>query len=217
MNDLRLELRTRNNRLWHAIHDTHKNVAAFCKIHGLSQSEVGVLLNLKSSPYLSHRDRVDIRNRKPIKKGSAGDLSALAYRLVIITGIEASELFPWELYDASVPRTIIAEVDSRRFVGLAAAHRLALPPAQDEQIAQSEARDAINVALSTLTPREATVIRQRFGLAGEEERDLEDIGVGLNVSRERIRQIEAKALRKLRHPSRSRRLREKLESLDVTT
>jgi RNA polymerase primary sigma factor len=61
--------------------------------------------------------------------------------------------------------------------------------------------------LRTLTPREASIIKMRFGLEDGSERTLEEVGENFQVTRERIRQIEAKALRKLRHPSRSRRLR----------
>jgi len=61
--------------------------------------------------------------------------------------------------------------------------------------------------LNTLTPREERIIKMRFGLEDGTERTLEEVGQKFGVTRERIRQIEAKALRKLRHPSRSRRLR----------
>jgi RNA polymerase primary sigma factor len=61
--------------------------------------------------------------------------------------------------------------------------------------------------LRTLTPREASIITLRFGLEDGTERTLEEVGENFQVTRERIRQIEAKALRKMRHPSRSRRLR----------
>src|SRR5262249_46476043 len=61
--------------------------------------------------------------------------------------------------------------------------------------------------LNTLTPREERVIKMRFGLEDGTEKTLEEVGQNFAVTRERIRQIEAKALRKLRHPSRSRRLR----------
>ncbi len=65
--------------------------------------------------------------------------------------------------------------------------------------------------LRTLTPREASIIRMRFGLEDGTERTLEEVGENFQVTRERIRQIEAKALRKMRHPSRSRRLRSFLD------
>ena len=64
---------------------------------------------------------------------------------------------------------------------------------------------------STLTPREKKVLELRFGLEDGRNRTLEEVGKEFNVTRERIRQIEAKALRKLRHPSRSKRLKDFLD------
>ena len=69
-------------------------------------------------------------------------------------------------------------------------------------------------ALQALTTREAKVLRMRFGIGMSTDHTLEEIGLQFDVSRERIRQIEAKALRKLRHPSNSERLRTFLESED---
>ena len=61
--------------------------------------------------------------------------------------------------------------------------------------------------LATLTPREEKVLRMRFGIGEKSDHTLEEVGRNFSVTRERIRQIEAKALRKLRHPSRAKRLR----------
>ena len=72
-------------------------------------------------------------------------------------------------------------------------------------------RDATKDVLDTLTPREAKVLRMRFGSEMNTDHTLEDVGTQVDVTRERIRQIEAKALRKLRHPSRSERLRSFLD------
>jgi RNA polymerase primary sigma factor len=72
-------------------------------------------------------------------------------------------------------------------------------------------RESMEEVLGTLTEREREVLRLRFGLADGRSRTLEEVGREFNVTRERIRQIEAKALRKLRHPSRSRKLRDYLE------
>jgi RNA polymerase primary sigma factor len=69
-------------------------------------------------------------------------------------------------------------------------------------------RVQMDSVLSSLTARERRVLELRFGLAGEKLYTLSEIGDALGVTRERIRQIEAKALRKLRHPSRSTRLRD---------
>ena len=69
-------------------------------------------------------------------------------------------------------------------------------------------REELNNALSSLTSREREVVTLRFGLEDGRARTLEEVGREFNVTRERIRQIEAKALRKLRHPSRSKRLKD---------
>jgi len=87
--------------------------------------------------------------------------------------------------------------------------RNALPPvdAASKQLLKEQIEDV----LYTLTPREQRVLQLRFGLEDGRSRTLEEVGKEFNVTRERIRQIEAKALRKLRHPSRSRKLKDYLE------
>lgn len=72
-------------------------------------------------------------------------------------------------------------------------------------------REAMQQVLSSLTAREAKVLRMRFGIDMNTDHTLEEVGKQFDVTRERIRQIEAKALRKLRHPSRSDSLRSFLE------
>ena len=72
-------------------------------------------------------------------------------------------------------------------------------------------REQLGEVLHTLTPREEMVLKLRFGLVDGRTRTLEEVGQEFNITRERIRQIEAKALRKLRHPSRSKRLKDYLE------
>ena len=69
-------------------------------------------------------------------------------------------------------------------------------------------REQLEEVMNTLTPREAKVLKLRFGLEDGKARTLEEVGREFEVTRERIRQIEAKALRKLRHPSRSKKLRD---------
>ena len=87
--------------------------------------------------------------------------------------------------------------------------RNALPPV--DAASKQLLKEQIDEVLSSLTPRERQVLRFRFGLEDGRSRTLEEVGKEFNVTRERIRQIEAKALRKLRHPSRSRKLRDYLD------
>ena len=77
---------------------------------------------------------------------------------------------------------------------------------------QSNLRETTSRILASLTPREERIVRMRFGLGMNSDHTLEEVGQQFSVTRERIRQIEAKALRKLKHPSRSRVLRSFLDS-----
>ena len=84
-------------------------------------------------------------------------------------------------------------------------------PAPAEAASYALLREQLNEVLHTLTPREEHVLKLRFGLDDGRTRTLEEVGKEFNITRERIRQIEAKALRKLRHPSRSKRLKDYLD------
>ena len=81
-------------------------------------------------------------------------------------------------------------------------------PAPQDSAAYTLLKEQLNEVMDTLTPREAKVLKLRFGLEDGRPRTLEEVGKEFMVTRERIRQIEAKALRKLRHPSRSKKLRD---------
>ena len=84
-------------------------------------------------------------------------------------------------------------------------------PAPADAAAFTMVKEQLLSVLSTLTPREEMVLKLRFGLEDGRQRTLEEVGKEFKVTRERIRQIEAKALRKLRHPSRSRKLKDSLD------
>ncbi|MBQ9467481.1 MAG: RNA polymerase sigma factor RpoD [Clostridia bacterium] len=84
-------------------------------------------------------------------------------------------------------------------------------PAPQDAVSYVMLREQLNEVLRTLTPREEQVLKLRFGLDDGRTRTLEEVGQVFNITRERIRQIEAKALRKLRHPSRSKRLKDYLD------
>ena len=84
-------------------------------------------------------------------------------------------------------------------------------PAPAEAASFTLMKEQLLDVLDTLTPREEKVLRLRFGLDDGHQRTLEEVGREFKVTRERIRQIEAKALRKLRHPSRSKKLKDYLD------
>lgn len=84
-------------------------------------------------------------------------------------------------------------------------------PAPADAASHTLLKEQLDEVLSTLTDREANVLRLRFGLIDGRSRTLEEVGAQFNVTRERIRQIEAKALRKLRHPSRSKKVKDFLD------
>ena len=77
---------------------------------------------------------------------------------------------------------------------------------------QSNLRETTTRVLATLTPREERVLRMRFGIGFSADKTLQEVAQQVSLTRERIRQIEAKALRKLKHPSRSRKLRSFLDN-----
>ena len=81
-----------------------------------------------------------------------------------------------------------------------------------EAAIQSDLRTLVSDLLDGLSPREAKVLRMRYGIDMSTDHTLEEVGQQFSVTRERIRQIEAKALRKLKHPSRSRKLRSFLDT-----
>ena len=81
-----------------------------------------------------------------------------------------------------------------------------------DAVIQANLRETTTRTLAQLTPREERVIRMRFGIGVNKDHTLEEVGVQFSVTRERIRQIEAKALRKLRHPRRSKKLRSFLDN-----
>ena len=104
--------------------------------------------------------------------------------------------------------TPVGEEEDSRLSDFIRDERLMSPA---ETVARNLLQEHLEAALRTLTERERQVLRLRFGLEDGEPRTLEEVGKSFQVTRERVRQIESKALRKLRHPNRSRRLADFLE------
>jgi RNA polymerase primary sigma factor len=104
--------------------------------------------------------------------------------------------------------TPVGEEDESHLGDFLVDHRIGSP---SDSLINLNLREQTGEVLKTLSPREEKIVRMRFGLQDGSEHTLEEVGAHFAVTRERIRQIEAKALRKLRHPSRSHRLRNFLE------
>lgn len=178
-NTLRLELRCRNNRLWHAIFDKHASVSEFCREHGLNNVDVGIYLNLKRSPWL--RD---------------GELSRRALAICFATKIDPEQLFPAGLYRRTLGTQRVVETHHENVLALGdmKPRELLLPGADDA----FHRREELGKFINALKPREAFIVRKKFGLDGDSEWTLEQIGEQLLLTRERVRVILNNAMSKLR-------------------
>lgn len=105
----------------------------------------------------------------------------------------------------------IKEGEETSYGDLIADHNLSNPL---DKYLQKEAKDNLLFILSTLSPREETIIKQRFGLDNEKPKTLDEVGNNIGISKERVRQVEDNALRKLRHPMRSKAIKECLYDLE---
>lgn len=188
--EVRVEARVRNNVLWHAIYDAYPSVAAFSRKHNLPHMGVGALLNLKDTPH----------------HGTTGKLKPLARRLIRIFRMHEDDLFPRRLYEIE-QTTAVVEVPMTALPPSSEELRCLLP-GPDDVMAADDVRRVVHDALQTLTDREQVVLVRRFGLDGDDPATLREVGEQIGVQQERIRQIEAAALRKMRHPSRSAMLKE---------
>ena len=107
------------------------------------------------------------------------------------------------------PRYIAFTADSTNLLPLSEVKQLA-PPDQENGAMRRELEEQVAAAVGTLKPQEQKVLTLRFGLSGEEEHTLDEVGRALGVSRERIREVQSHALHKLRHPTISRTLKDHL-------
>ena len=190
-----LRLLTRNTRLFNAR-----------KAHGVTQGAVGVAINMARDKF------ADIENLKVlpsfVEREDIADYLDLSsdylFRDSLLRGIESGVFDKREV-----------QLEEAQIISLTEAARL--QPTYDgesEMIKECDRhllKEQISQVLDKLGQREKRVIELRYGILDGKCRLLEDIGKEFNVTRERIRQIEAKALRKLRHPARSRMLKGYLE------
>jgi len=193
--EVRVEARLKNNVLWHAIYDKWPSVAAFSEETGISMTAIHNYVGLRKSPVLKD-----------------GQWSRTAERIADALGTLVEDLFPLRLYEMETTRAVV-EIPLSALPPSSEELR-SLLPAPEDVVAAGELRSTVAEILGTLTEREAAVLRSRFGI-GEEPRTLRDIGEDLGVQQERIRQIEAKALRKLRHSSRSKKIIDCIDHEDI--
>jgi hypothetical protein len=206
---LRVEMRLRNNVLWHAIFDKWPTVAAFCKKYGFYQTTVGGFLNLTKSPK-AHSGGHGVESLT----WSQAKWTKAATALARVFKIHPDDLFPERLYRLEKVRAAF-EVEPPM---LPMGHEALQIPAEcgpsEDVVAGREMRDALRALVGSLSLREARVLNMRYGLDGGGEHCLHEVGAAIGVTQERVRQIEAKALRRLRHPSKSKHVKSFLEHLE---
>ena len=190
MAEIRVELRAKNSALWHCVYDHFSSIRKFTQFYNLPYQEVSFYLRLTRSPYTKN-----------------GEPRTAARKVATAMSLPMDVLFPKSVYLDHIVPAFAVEVDVERFVALrhatTASNLLAGPPA-DELF---DLRDALRKQLDTLSPREQQTIDALFGLSNGEPQTIEEVSGAQGVTRTRIDQIKAKALRKLRHPSRAKVLK----------
>jgi RNA polymerase sigma factor (sigma-70 family) len=197
VNEYRIKVTVRNNLILNAIeHAGHKSVSAFCRHVGLDTTAMTELIAMRKPPLNAN-----------------GEFSAIAKTLmeelcVLPTDLWTSEQLTLKLKRNSAQRDVSSE-GMRAALGMHAEEMLELmkPDTLEDAVLKHEMVNVVEEQLESLSPRQAMVLRMRYGI-GCEEHTYEEIGDKFDLTRERIRQIEAKALRLLKHPKRSDELRQ---------
>ena len=203
MKDLRIEFKFKNAILLTRLQEKFGEDAStksMAEAMGVAYSRLVCLLTLHYKPFSSRLGRgaesVDGVIYSPVAMKIANFLDYA----------EPAELFPLSLYSLKIPKKYHKDFESVQLLSFQEAReQKLLPPAEsyEDNYEALGLKERMGQLLKTLTAREAKVIRMRFGLDGEVEHTLEEVGEAFKVHRERIRQIEKKAIRKMRHPARA--------------
>lgn len=186
MTDYRVEVKVKNNNLLRKLEECgYSSVGDFCRRNDKMcwTGTIGEFVNLKRSPL-----------------NAKGQFHQVIYDICDILLCSPEELFSEVQLTTALEsnrRTIEVNEAEMQFMLQNQCENLLL----EDQLDRDRLSSKMDELLKTLTPREAKVIRARFGLDGRGAQTLEEIGRLFDVNKERIRQLEAKALRKLRHPS----------------
>jgi RNA polymerase primary sigma factor len=193
--EYRIKVSVRNNLILKAIEDFgYTSVYKFCMENNLNVSMINTIVGFRA---------------KPISQD--GTFNKHAQALMEVLGAAPTDLWTAEQLELSLTKNTVEKNIGQRaldkLLGMDNGELLTIE-SPEESVYQKEKKLALAGAVGSLTPKEQKVLQLRFGLYGEEEHTLEETGNIIDVTRERVRQIEAKALRKLRHPSRRHKLQE---------
>jgi RNA polymerase sigma factor (sigma-70 family) len=187
----------RNRILGAAIIARYGNVYAMCSqedTYGLDPTRVGELLHAKVPPVYK-----------------TGEWRKLCLALAEILGILVDDLFPYKIYRKVWPRWVSRQVC---YLGQLSPETLAFDLNFDDPLTEATLKERINQVLKTLTDRQQQIIKLRFGLGDGDTYTLEEVGRMCKATKEGVRQIEAKAIRRLQEPKRSNRLKAFVEVSD---
>jgi|TARA_Y100000294_G_C8464308_1_gene300013 RNA polymerase primary sigma factor len=187
MNDYRVKITIRNERLLAAMEGMgYKSVAEFSRNQGLNSVKVREIFSGKIPPL----DR-------------EGNPKELTKEILEILNLTIEKAFTEKQLKGFKKHTFEVKIEEEKLLQI-------ISPAKNQEIKviEQEVKSKLSEILSTLTPREEKILRMRFGIGMNTDHTLEEVGRKFFVTRDRIRQIEARALRKLKHPSRSKQLME---------
>ena len=199
VNEYRIKVTVKNNLILTAIERAgYKNASAFCRESGMTTTALSGLITMKNPPLLVTGEF------------SEGAKNLMEVLCLAPTDLWTSEQLTLRLKSNSAERDVNLD-GMRAALGMNAEEALLLvAPSPEEVMEEKDIQKLIEEQLVSITPREEKVLRLRYGI-GCEEHTLEETGQVLEVTRERIRQIEIHALRKLKHPQRATVLKQLTE------
>lgn len=198
MKEYRLEIKVKNNVVIKRIEELgYESVPAFCRDKGQAYHVVNEIIGFKLPFY-----------------GKRGNISGSIIKLAEALSILPDHIYPPERREKPLLQNkYIVETEKADLMQIATGVRTDTLPLDDRKMLQDFA-PTIHRVLDELTPRQKEVLDRRFGITSGYEETLEEVGVAMGVCGQRVRQIEAKAMRRMKHPERSRNLREYLEFMN---
>lgn len=200
--EYRVKVSVRNNLILTAIEEAgYTSVSHFCRSNGINLASMHNMIGLKLSPI-----------------GKGGEFCKVAKQTMEALCLCPTDLWTSEQLNMSISsnaREFSVEEDELLKIMTGGISDMLNGDDPEKEIKHSYIKNSVNEAISSLTPREEEVLKLRFGIDNGEELTLEEVGHHFDVSKERIRQMEMKALRKLRHPSRAKRLIEHTDFKDL--